>query len=179
MPRGAPFVMTVISLTFLRKNDIFYYSKALKVRKRGQDMERMPHIGLPSDLGIEYAILPGDPARVDKIASYLDNVEDLGFNREYKSVCGTYKGVKVLAMSTGMGGTSTAIGVEELARIGVKVAIRVGSCGAMQPEIHLGDLILVNGAVRQDGTSKGYAPVEYPAIQILNYYRLVLNLQKN
>ena len=127
-------------------------------------MERMPHIGLPSDLGIEYAILPGDPARVDKIASYLDNVEDLGFNREYKSVCGTYKGVKVLAMSTGMGGTSTAIGVEELARIGVKVAIRVGSCGAMQPEIHLGDLVLVNGAVRQDGTSKGYAPVEYPAI---------------
>ena len=127
-------------------------------------MERMPHIGLPSDLGIEYAILPGDPARVDKIASYLDNVEDLGFNREYKSVCGTYKGVKVLAMSTGMGGTSTAIGVEELARMGVKVAIRVGSCGAMQPEIHLGDLILVNGAVRQDGTSKGYAPVEYPAI---------------
>ena len=127
-------------------------------------MERMPHIGLPSDLGIEYAILPGDPARVDKIASYLDNVEDLGFNREYKSVCGTYKGVKVLAMSTGMGGTSTAIGVEELARIGVKVAIRVGSCGAMQPEIHLGDLILVNGAVRQDGTSKGYAPVENPAI---------------
>lgn len=127
-------------------------------------MERMPHIHLSQDLGVEYAILPGDPARVERIASFLSDVVDYGMNREYRSVVGSYKGVRILVMSTGMGGPSTAIAVEELVRIGVKAAIRVGSCGALQPGMKLGELVLVNGAVREDGTSKGYAPTEYPAI---------------
>lgn len=123
-----------------------------------------PHIQLDETLGITYAILPGDPARVDRIAEHLENVEYLGFNREYKKLCGTYKGVKVLAMSTGMGGASTGIAVEELKQIGITHCIRIGSCGALKQGIGLGDLILVNGAVRDDGASKTYVAAQYPAV---------------
>ena len=115
-----------------------------------------PHIQLDESLHIKYAILPGDPARVGRIAQQLEHVEELKFNREYRSLRGTYKGVPVLAMSTGMGGPSTAIGVEELNQIGVKCLIRIGSAGALQRGIGLGDLILVTGAVRDDGTSATY-----------------------
>lgn len=127
-------------------------------------MKRMPHINLPEDLGIRYALLPGDPARVDRIAAYLTDTSDLGMNREYRSVSGFYQGIPVLAMSTGMGGPSTAIAIEELKQIGITAVIRVGSCGSLQPDTVTGDLVLVNGAVRDEGTSKGYAPAEYPAI---------------
>lgn len=129
-----------------------------------ETIERMPHINLPTNLGIRYALLPGDPARVDRIAKHLTDVEQLGFNREYKSLRGKFQGVDVLVMSTGMGGPSTAIAVEELKKIGVTAAIRVGSCGALQPGMRLGEVVVVNGAVRDEGTSKGYAPVAYPAI---------------
>ena len=125
---------------------------------------RMPHIQLPEDLGIEYAVLPGDPARVDRAAACLEQAEFLVFNREYKSVKGLYHGIPVLVMSTGMGGPSTAIAVEELHRIGVKAAVRIGSCGALLPDIHLGDLVFAKGAVRDEGTSLGYAPLSYPAV---------------
>ena len=127
-------------------------------------MEVMPHLKLRDDLGIQYAILPGDPARVERIAEQLEDVEELEFNREYKSIAGTYKGMRVLAVSTGIGGPSTGIAVEELARIGVTHAIRIGSCGALQKEIRLGDLILVQGAVRDEGTSRTYIDSIYPAI---------------
>ncbi len=127
-------------------------------------MEIMPHLKLPVDLGIRYAILPGDPARVDRIAKFLEFPRELAFNREYKSVGGSYKGVPILALSTGIGGPSTGIAVEELARMGVKAAIRIGSCGALQKNIHLGDLILVQGAVRDEGTSKTYLDPIYPAV---------------
>ena len=127
-------------------------------------MEVMPHLKLRDDHGIPFAILPGDPARVDRIAEQLEDVEELEFNREYKSIAGTYKGMRVLAVSTGIGGPSTGIAVEELARIGVTHAIRIGSCGALQKEIRLGDLILVQGAVRDEGTSRTYIDSIYPAI---------------
>lgn len=127
-------------------------------------MEIMPHLKLPVDLGIRYAILPGDPARVDRIAKFLESPRELAFNREYKSVGGSYKGVPILALSTGIGGPSTGVAVEELARMGVKAAIRIGSCGALQKNIHLGDLILVQGAVRDEGTSKTYLDPIYPAV---------------
>lgn len=123
-----------------------------------------PHIQLDESLNCKYAILPGDPARVDRIAKYLDNVQELAFNREYKSVKGTYKGVSVVAISTGIGGASTTIALEELRRIGVTHCIRIGSCGALREGIGLGDLILVNGAVRDDGASKSYVPIQFPAI---------------
>ena len=112
---------------------------------------KQPHIALDDALGVEYALLPGDPARIDRILEYLDDVEPLAFNREFKSALGHYRGVKVLALSTGIGGCSAGIAVEELNNIGICAAIRIGSCGALQRGIGLGELIVVSGAVRGDG----------------------------
>lgn len=123
-----------------------------------------PHIYFSAKQAALYAILPGDPERVNRIAVHLDNVQKIAFNREYKSYAGFYKGVKMLVVSTGIGGTSTGIAVEELSKIGVKVMIRVGSCGALQPKIALGDLLLASGAVRDDGASRSYIDPAYPAI---------------
>lgn len=123
-----------------------------------------PHIHLDEGTGIRCAILPGDPARVERIAAYLDDVRDHGSHREYRSISGTWRGVPVLAMSTGMGGPSAAIAVEELRRIGVESLIRIGSCGALQTGIAVGDLILVQAAVREEGTSQAYVPAAYPAV---------------
>ena len=125
---------------------------------------KQPHIQLEDSLGIRYALLPGDPGRVERIGRYLESVEELGFHREYCSLRGKYKGTDVLVMSTGMGGTSTAIGIEELKRIGVTHMIRIGSCGALQENIRRGELILASGAVRQDGASRAYVEECFPAV---------------
>ncbi len=122
-----------------------------------------PHIQL-DEQGIRYALLPGDPGRVERIGAFLDDAMELGFSREYRSLRGKYKGLDILVMSTGMGGTSAAIGIEELRRIGVTTLIRVGSCGALQSGIRKGDLILACGAVRQDGVSRTYIEECYPAV---------------
>lgn len=119
-------------------------------------MSKMPHIQLDESINATAAILPGDPARVDIIASYLEDVKEETFNREYKSVTGTYKGKRILAISTGMGGASTAICVEELADIGVTDMIRIGSCGALQSHLSLGQLLLCDKAVCDDGASQSY-----------------------
>ncbi|HIV87978.1 MAG TPA: uridine phosphorylase [Candidatus Pygmaiobacter gallistercoris] len=131
-----------------------------------EQKEKMYHIGLcKADLeGADYAILPGDPGRVEKIAALMENAKKIGQNREYTSWLAETKGVKVLVMSTGMGGPSTAIGVEELHMLGVSHLIRVGTCGGMQLEVKAGDLVVVQGAIRQEGTSKEYLPIEFPAI---------------
>ena len=123
-----------------------------------------PHIRLDDSVRTRYALLPGDPARIDKIIPFLNNVKELAFNREFRSVSGTYKGVEVLAVSTGIGGSSASIAVEELSRIGVRAMIRIGSCGAMQTGIGLGDLIVVSAAVRDDGASQAYVDLRYPAV---------------
>ena len=96
---------------------------------------KQPHIQLDESLNVRYAILPGDPRRAERIASHMSEVEDLGMNREYRSLVGAYRGARILAMSTGMGGVSTGIAVEELHNIGVTHAIRIGSCGALQTDI--------------------------------------------
>lgn len=127
-------------------------------------VELMPHIKLSKEQAVPFALLPGDPARLSRIAACLTDVEELADHREYRSLKGNYKGLPVMAVSTGIGGASTAIAVEELARIGVKAMIRIGSCGALQKDLRLGDLILVNGAVRDDGASAAYADSIYPAI---------------
>lgn len=126
--------------------------------------EIMPHIKLSEEQAVPYALLPGDPARLDRIGACLTDVRELAYNREYRSLRGIYKGIPVMAVSTGIGGASAAIAVEELSRIGVKSMIRIGSCGALQKGIGLGDLILVNGAVRDEGASASYAYSIYPAI---------------
>ena len=125
---------------------------------------KQPHICLDETLGVRYAILPGDPRRAERIASHMSEVEDLGMNREYRSLVGAYRGARILAMSTGMGGPSTAIAVEELRRIGVESLLRIGSCGALQSGIAVGELLLVQAAVRDEGTSRAYVPEGYPAV---------------
>lgn len=127
-------------------------------------MAVMPHILLDENMIAPYALLPGDPARLDRIAVHLEQVEELAYNREFRSLRGFYKGVRVMAVSTGLGGPSTAVAVEELSRLGVSHMIRIGSCGALQKGIHVGDLILVNGTVRNDGTSRTYIEDGYPAV---------------
>lgn len=125
---------------------------------------KQAHICLDETLGIKYAILPGDPARVDRIAGLLDDPVPLAYNREFRSLKGTYKGIDVLALSTGIGGCSAGIAIEELHNIGVEAMIRIGSCGALQKGIGLGELILVSAAVRDDGTSRTYVPEIFPAV---------------
>ena len=126
--------------------------------------ELQPHIRLSEEHAVPYAILPGDPARVDRIATFLTDVEALADNRGMRSITGYYKGVKVMAISTGMGGPSAAICVEELSQIGVENLIRVGTCGGMQLDVSAGDIIVAQAAIRQEGTSKEYVPVEFPAV---------------
>ncbi|MEG1943009.1 MAG: uridine phosphorylase, partial [Angelakisella sp.] len=125
-------------------------------------MEKMYHVGFDNTHGAKYAILPGDPGRVEKIASYLDSPVFLAQNREYTSYVGTLEGEKVLVMSTGMGGPSTAIGVEELYQTGVTTFVRIGTCGGMATSVMGGDLVVANAAIRMEGTSKEYVPVEFP-----------------
>lgn len=138
-----------------------------------------PHIQLDEALHIKYAILPGDPARVDRIAKYFDDPVELAFNREFKSIKGFYKGIPVLALSTGIGGASMTIAIEELRHIGVTHVIRIGSCGALKKGIGLGDLIIVNGAVRDDGASKTYVDAVYPAIPDTDLLMRVIDSAKN
>lgn len=109
-------------------------------------------------------LLPGDPARSDLIASTWDESRFIAFHREFKIYTGKYRGYPITVTSTGIGGPSTAIAVEELLRVGAKAMIRVGTSGAIQREIRLGDLIIGSGAVRLDGTSRQYVRIEYPAV---------------
>ncbi len=131
-----------------------------------ENKEKMYHIGLTKDdlKGAKYAILPGDPGRVEKIATYLNNPIKIGQNREYTSYLGELSGENILVISTGMGGPSTAICIEELALIGIENLIRVGTCGGMQMEVCAGDIVIAQAAIRQEGTSKEYVPIEYPAV---------------
>lgn len=128
--------------------------------------EKMYHIGISkSDLeGALYAILPGDPGRVPKIASFFNNAKKIGQNREYTSYLGELSGKKVIAVSTGIGGPSASICIEELYKLGVKNFIRVGTSGGMQMQVIPGDLVVVTGAIRMEGTSKEYLPIEFPAV---------------
>lgn len=123
-----------------------------------------PHIQLDESVNAQCALLPGDPARLDRIAPFLSEVRELAYNREFRSLRGLYKGMPVLAISTGIGGASAGIAAEELHNIGVKAMIRVGSCGALQARVKLGDIIIVNGAVKDDGASKTYSQAIFPAV---------------
>lgn len=115
--------------------------------------------------GAKIALLPGDPARVPKIAKFFDiGAQEIAYKREYRTYLGKIGKENVLVVSTGIGGASTSICVDELAQLGVKYFIRVGTCGAIQDYINVGDVIITSGAVRIDGVSNHYAPIEYPAV---------------
>lgn len=122
------------------------------------------HTGVGSaDIG-KYVILPGDPKRCEKIAQHFDNPILVADSREYVTYTGTLDGVKVSVTSTGIGGPSAAIALEELVKCGAHTFIRVGTSGGMQENVCGGDLVIANGAIRMEGTSREYAPMEYPAV---------------
>lgn len=121
------------------------------------------HIGLRPEDGAAWAILTGDPGRVETIARRLEAPAFVAANREYTTWAGRLAGERVLITSHGIGGPSTAICVEELARCGVKTLLRVGTCGGMRQDVMGGDLVVATAAIRQEGTSREYLPVEYPA----------------
>ena len=126
--------------------------------------ERQFHLGLRAgDVG-GYAILPGDPGRCEQIASYFDDPRELAFHREFRTFTGTLDGTPVCVTSTGIGGPSAAICMEELAAIGVHTFLRVGTCGGINPAVRAGDLVIATGAIRHEGTSREYLPLEYPAV---------------
>jgi uridine phosphorylase len=114
--------------------------------------------------GATVAILPGDPGRVSKIAEHLDDPQPLAANREFTSWLGFSNGTPIVVCSTGIGGPSTSIAVEELAQLGVRTFLRVGTTGAIQPDIAVADVIVTTGSVRLDGASLHFAPMEYPAV---------------
>ena len=128
------------------------------------DDGRQYHIGLKKgDVG-EFVILPGDPKRCEKIAAFFENPVKVADQREYVTYTGYIDGTKVSVTSTGIGGPSAAIALEELVKVGAKTFIRVGTCGGMDTDVKGGDVVIATGAIRAEGTSKEYAPVEFPAV---------------
>lgn len=126
--------------------------------------QKQYHIAVSlGDIG-KYCILPGDPGRCKKIAEHLEGAYHVSTNREYEIWNGTLDGETVTVCSTGIGGPSTAIAVEELAACGATTMIRVGTCGGISLDVCSGDVVIATGAVRQDGTSREYAPLEFPAV---------------
>ena len=136
------------------------------------------HIGLrKGDVG-KYVILPGDPKRCEKIAKHFDNAKLIADSREYITYTGYLDGVKVSVTSTGIGGPSASIALEELVRVGADTFLRVGTCGGMQSEIMGGDLVIATGAIRMEGTSKEYAPIEFPAVANLDITNALVQAAK-
>ena len=137
------------------------------MKNYSEDASKQYHTQVgPGDVG-SYVLMPGDPKRCAKIAQYLEDPELIADSREYVTYTGTLDGVKVSVTSTGIGGPSTAIAMEELHLCGVDTFIRVGTCGGMQPQVRSGDIVIATGAVRMEGTSREYAPIEYPAVPSL------------
>lgn len=127
-------------------------------------MAKQPHLLVePGDVN-DVALIPGDPGRVDRIASHCDAHTQVAQNREYKLVNATYESHDLTICSTGIGCPSAAIALEELAAVGVKTFIRVGTTGALQADIDIGDMVVATGAAKEEGTTKRYERVEYPAV---------------
>ncbi len=129
-----------------------------------QDIGTQFHIRCNADQVGRYCFLPGDPGRCEAIAAYFENPVHVGMNREYNIYTGTLLGQKVSVCSTGIGGPSASIAMEELHNIGVDTFIRVGTCGGIAMDVLPGDVVVATGAVRYEHTSMEYAPIEYPAV---------------
>lgn len=136
------------------------------------------HIGLKSgDVG-EYVILSGDPKRIEKIAKYFDKSAKIADRREFVTYTGYIDGTKVSAVSTGIGGPSSAIALEELVKVGAKTFIRVGTCGGIDTKVKGGDIVIATGAIRAEGTSREYAPIEFPAVPSLEVTNALVSAAK-
>lgn len=137
--------------------------------------EKKYHVGVAKGEVGDYVLVPGDPGRTPLIAQYLDGAREVAFNREYRTFTGSLAGVPVSTMSSGMGGPSVAIQIEELSELGVHTFLRVGTCGAAQPEIKMGDLVIATGSVRSEGTPNSYVPLEFPAIASLEMVQALMD----
>ena len=148
------------------------------MKNYSKDISRQYHIQVANGEVGRYVILPGDPKRCKKIAQYFDDSVMIADNREFITYTGTLDGVKVSVTSTGIGGPSAAIAMEELARCGADTFVRIGTCGGIQPEVKSGDIVVATGAVRMEGTSKEYAPIEYPAVADLMVVNALVSAAK-
>ena len=122
------------------------------------------HLGVRKGQVGRYVILPGDPKRCAKIAEYLDQAEFIADNREFVTYTGYLDGEMVSVTSTGIGGPSASIAIEELTRAGADTFIRMGTCGGVDLDVQGGDIVIASGAIRMEGTSREYAPIEFPAV---------------
>jgi uridine phosphorylase len=127
-------------------------------------MSIQPHLRVGEGDVNDVALLPGDPGRVERIVEHCDAVEELARNREYYLCNAEYEGVPLTVCSTGVGSPSAAIALEELAAVGVDTVIRPGTTGALQAGIEIGDMVVATGAAKEEGTTKRYERVEYPAV---------------
>ena len=148
------------------------------MKNYSKDISRQYHIQVANGEVGRYVILPGDPKRCKKIAQYFEDLVMIADNREFITYTGTLDGVKVSVTSTGIGGPSAAIAMEELARCGADTFVRIGTCGGIQPEVKSGDIVVATGAVRMEGTSKEYAPIEYPAVADLMVVNALVSAAK-
>ena len=149
------------------------------MKNYSEDASRQYHIQVASGEIGRYVILPGDPKRCAKIAQYFDDPVLIADNREYITYTGTLDGVKVSVTSTGIGGPSASIAMEELYRCGADTFIRIGTCGGMQLDVKSGDVVVATGAIRMEGTSREYAPMEFPAIPDLNVTNALVNAARS
>ena len=138
--------------------------------------QKMLHVNLAKGEVGRYAIIPGDPDRCELIAAHLDNPRLVTRKREFTTWEGTLEGEKVTVTSTGIGGPSTAICVEELHKCGADTFIRVGTCASTCADVQCGDIVVASGSVRMDGTSLHYLPLEYPAVPS---YQLLKRLEES
>lgn len=131
----------------------------------------------PGDVG-RYVILPGDPKRCKKIAEHFDDAKLIADSREFVTYTGNLDGEKVTVTSTGIGGPSASIAMEELVRCGADTFIRVGTCGGIELDVKGGDIVVATGSVRMEGTSREYAPIEYPAVANLDVTNALVQASK-
>lgn len=137
------------------------------------------HIKVNADMIGKYVIMPGDPKRCALIAQYLDDAKLVADSREFVTYTGYLDGEKVSVTSTGIGGPSAAIALQELVHCGAHTFVRIGTCGGMQTDVIGGDVVVATGAVRMEGTSREYAPIEYPAIADLDVVNALVTVAKD
>ncbi len=137
------------------------------------------HIKVNGDMIGKYVIMPGDPKRCALIAQYLDDAKLVADSREFVTYTGYLDGEKVSVTSTGIGGPSAGIALQELAHCGAHTFVRIGTCGGMQTDVIGGDVVVATGAVRMEGTSREYAPIEYPAIADLDVVNALVTVAKD
>ncbi len=144
-----------------------------------QQLDKQFHIHcVEGDVG-RYVLLPGDPGRCEKIAAHFDDPKFVSQNREYVIYTGTLLGEKVSVCSTGIGGPSAAIAMEELHAIGADTFVRVGTCGGIDLDVRSGDVVVATGAIRFEHTSMEYAPIEYPAVADFEVTQALVQAAKN